>query len=71
MLLEARQPKQLYKAKVSYEQRHLAKMADFHWNSLVPQAWARRLSAAQRERLCFPVEPDDVRQWQLKTPAQA
>jgi len=56
LLLEARQPKQLYKAKVSYEQRHLAKAAGFHWNSLVPGAWARRLSSTQRERLSFPVE---------------
>ena len=57
LLLEARQPRQLYKAKVSYGQRHLAKAAGFHWNSLVPQAWARRLSTSQRERLPFPVEP--------------
>ena len=57
LLLEARQPRQLYKAKVSYEQRHLARAAGFHWNSLVPGAWARRLSPSQRERLCFPVEP--------------
>ena len=59
LLLEARQPRRLYKAKVSYEQRHLAKTAGFHWNSLVPGAWARRLSASQRERLSFPVEPVD------------
>ena len=56
LLLEARQPKHLYKAKVSYEQRHLAKAAGFHWNSLVAGAWARRLSDAQRERLSFAVE---------------
>ncbi|KKZ12681.1 MAG: DNA polymerase III subunit epsilon [Candidatus Synechococcus spongiarum SP3] len=56
LLLEARQPRQLYRAKVSYEQRHLAKAAGFHWNSLVPGAWARRLSASQREHLSFPVE---------------
>ena len=60
LLLEARQPRQLYKAKVSYEQRHLAKTAGFHWNSLVPGAWARRLSDAQRERLSFPVELVDT-----------
>lgn len=59
LLLEARQPRQLYKAKVSYEQRHLAKTEGFHWNSLVPGAWARRLSDAQRERLPFPVERVD------------
>lgn len=56
LLLEACQPRQLYKAKVSYEQRHLAKAAGFHWNSLVPGAWARRLSVSQREQLSFPVE---------------
>ena len=44
------------KAKVSYGQRHLAKAAGFHWNSLVPQAWVRHLSTSQRERLPFPVE---------------
>ncbi|MCY4173004.1 MAG: 3'-5' exonuclease [Cyanobacteria bacterium MAG CAR3_bin_5] len=56
LLLEARQPRQLYKAKVSYEQRRLAKAAGFHWNSLAPGAWARHLSPTQRERLSFPVE---------------
>ena len=56
LLLESRQPRQLYKARVSYEQRHMAKAAGFHWNSLVPGAWARRLSVSQRERLSFPVE---------------
>lgn len=56
LLLEARQPRQLYKANVGYEQRHLAKAAGFHWNSLVPGAWARRLSTVQRECLSFPVE---------------
>lgn len=60
LLQEARQPRQLYRAKVSYEQRHLAKRAGFHWNSLVPNAWARRLSTAQRERLTFPVELVDT-----------
>ena len=59
LLLESRQPRRLYRAKVSYEQRHLARAAGFHWNSLVPGAWARRLSVSQRERLCFPVEPVD------------
>ena len=60
LLVEARQPCQLYRAKVSYEQRHLAKTAGFHWNSLVPGAWARRLSPNQRARLPFPVELVDT-----------
>ncbi len=56
LLLEAQQPRRLYKAKVSYGQRNLAKAAGFHWNSLVPQAWSRRLSASQLERISFPIE---------------
>ena len=67
LLLEAGQPKQLYKAKVSYDQRHLAKAAGFLWDreGLVRGAWARRLSASQVKqleqlgRLLFPIEPVD------------
>ncbi|HJN35070.1 MAG: 3'-5' exonuclease [Prochlorococcus sp.] len=49
------EPRQLMRAQVSYEQRHLAREAGFRWNDPVKGAWARRLSEREAARLSFPV----------------
>ncbi len=44
LLLKATEPRFLYKALVSYEDRSLAKNAGFRWNSPVQGAWSRKLT---------------------------
>ena len=55
LLLKGLEPRKLMRAKVSFEQRHLAKEAGFRWNDLIPGAWSRRLSAREASNLKFPV----------------
>lgn len=55
LLAQALEPKQVYVAMVSYEDREVARAAGFQWNQLVPKAWARRLTVAEAEALDFPV----------------
>nr|YP_002048883.1 possible DNA polymerase III, epsilon subunit [Paulinella chromatophora]ACB42673.1 possible DNA polymerase III, epsilon subunit [Paulinella chromatophora] len=50
------EPRQIYKAQLSYQDRHLAREAGFHWNHPVKGAWTRRLSAKEVISLSFPVE---------------
>ena len=50
------EPRVLFKAQVSYDQRHLARVAGFRWNDPVPGAWTRRLSVREAEALEFPVQ---------------
>ena len=56
ILLKAIEPKYLYKAIVSYEDRSLAKNAGFRWNSPVQGAWTRKLSETEATELDFNVE---------------
>ncbi len=56
ILLKATEPKYLYKAMVSYEDRSLAKNAGFRWNSPVQGAWTRKLSETEATELDFKVE---------------
>ena len=56
ILLKASEPKYLYKAIVSYEDRSLAKNAGFKWNSPVQGAWTRKLSETEATELDFKVE---------------
>ena len=56
ILLKATEPKYLYKAIVSYEDRLLAKNAGFRWNSPVQGAWTRKLSETEATELDFKVE---------------
>ncbi len=49
------EPRQLMRAQVSYEERHLAKEAGFRWNDPVRGAWTRRLSEREAASLEFPV----------------
>ena len=56
ILIKATEPKYLYKAIVSYEDRLLAKNAGFRWNSPVHGAWTRKLSETEAIELDFKVE---------------
>ena len=49
------EPRQLMRARVTYEQRHLAREAGFRWNDPVQGAWVRRLSEREAAQLSFPV----------------
>jgi len=55
LLLAAREPRQLYVARLSYAERHHAREAGFRWNDPVPGAWSRRLTAREAADLAFPV----------------
>ena len=56
LLIKATEPKYLYKALVSYEERSLAKKAGFLWNSPVEGAWARKLTPEDAFNLDFSVQ---------------
>ena len=53
------EPRQLMRAQVSYDDRHMARDAGFRWNEPVKGAWARRLSEREARDLDFPVVPVD------------
>ena len=55
LLVEALEPKQLYVAIVSYEERQVAKDAGFTWDKAVPKAWSRKLRESEAEALPFKV----------------
>jgi len=57
LLAAAQEPRQLFRAKLSYAERHRAKEAGFRWNDPVPGAWSRRLSDREALALPFPVQP--------------
>ena len=57
LLVHGLEPRRLMRAKVSYEERHLAKKAGFTWNEPVHGAWTRRLSEREVLALDFPVLP--------------
>ncbi|EDY37159.1 exonuclease [Cyanobium sp. PCC 7001] len=57
LLVVAREPRRLFRAQLSYAERHKAKQAGFRWNDPVPGAWSRRLSAREVSALPFPVVP--------------
>ena len=53
------EPRRLYRARLSYEERHQAREAGFRWNEPVSGAWSRRLSEREAALLPFPVVPVD------------
>jgi DNA polymerase-3 subunit epsilon len=57
LLVAAQEPRELYRARLSYSERHLAREAGFRWNEPVAGAWSRRLSKREAEALPFPVLP--------------
>jgi DNA polymerase-3 subunit epsilon len=60
LLVAAREPRQLYRAHLSYAERHRAREAGFRWNEPLSGAWSRRLTLAEAEALPFPVVPVEV-----------
>ncbi len=54
------EPRKLMRAEVSYEERHLAKLAGFSWNNPIPKAWTKRLSEREITLLDFPVSPIEI-----------
>ncbi len=57
LLQVALEPRRLYRACLSYAERHRAREAGFRWNEPVSGAWSRRLSQREVEALPFPVQP--------------
>lgn len=60
LLREGREPRQLYRAQVSFEERYLARDAGFSWNNPVQGAWTRRLSERQLQALALPFATSPV-----------
>ena len=56
LLLEACEPRFLFKALVSYEERSLAKNAGFRWNNPVEGAWSKKLTTQEANKLEFKVQ---------------
>ena len=57
LLQQGLEPRRLYRARLSYEERHKAREAGFRWNEPVSGAWSRRLSEREAALLTFPVVP--------------
>ncbi|MFQ6537314.1 3'-5' exonuclease [Aphanothece stagnina] len=56
LLTAALEPRALFRAQLSYAERHQAKAAGFRWNDPVRGAWTRRLSEREARALPFPVQ---------------
>jgi len=61
------EPRRLYRARLSYEERHKAREAGFRWNEPISGAWSRRLSEQEAALLSFPVVPVDDQGLQRRT----
>ena len=59
LLIRALEPKVLFRAEISYEDRYLAKNAGFRWNDAIKGAWSRKMSRRDKEKLDFPVHEVD------------
>lgn len=57
LLLQGLEPRRLYRARLSYDERHQAREAGFRWNDPVTGAWSRKLSDREVALLPFPVVP--------------
>ena len=55
LLAAAMEPRRLFRACLSYNERQQAKEAGFRWNDPVPGAWTRRLSEREAAALPFAV----------------
>ena len=56
LLIKATEPRFLYKALVSYEERSLAKKAGFRWNDPAQGSWAKKLTLEEANSLEFKVQ---------------
>ena len=59
LLEQGLEPRRLYRARLSYVERHQAREAGFRWNQPVSGAWSRKLSDREVALLPFPVVPVD------------
>ena len=59
LLIRALEPKVLFRAEISYEDRYLAKNAGFRWNDAIKGAWSRKMSRRDKDKLDFPVHEVD------------
>jgi DNA polymerase-3 subunit epsilon len=59
LLEQGLEPRRLFRARLSYEERHRAREAGFRWNQAVSGAWSRKLSDREAALLPFPVVPVD------------
>ena len=71
MLQLALEPRSLFRAKLSYAERHRAKEAGFRWNDPVQGAWSKRLSQREAQALPFPVQPIEPNPEAMDLPASA
>mgnify|MGYP002881353587 CR=1 FL=1 len=55
LILYGLEPRNLFRANVSYDERHLAKKAGFRWNDPIQGAWTKRLSRREASSLDFEV----------------
>ena len=62
LLAQGLEPRRLYRARLSYDERHKAREAGFRWNEPVNGAWSRKLSEREVALLPFPVVPVDGEQ---------
>jgi DNA polymerase III, epsilon subunit and related 3''-5'' exonucleases len=60
LLATALEPRRLFRACLSYNERQQAKDAGFRWNDPVRGAWSRRLSEREAAALPFAVQPLEV-----------
>ena len=56
LIAEGLEPRHLFRAKVSYDERHLAREAGFRWNEPLQGAWSRRLSQRQLQAMALPFD---------------
>lgn len=57
LLKAALEPRQLYQALVSYDERHLAKEAGFSWNTDGSKKWTRKMTQSEADTLPFATQP--------------
>ena len=60
------EPRRLMRARVSYDDRNLARDAGFRWNDPVKGAWTRRLSDREASEMPFSVVPIDLTSDEVK-----
>lgn len=56
LIAQGLEPRHLFRAKVSYDERHLAREAGFRWNDPLQGAWSRRLSERQLQAMALPFD---------------
>jgi DNA polymerase-3 subunit epsilon len=57
LIAQGLEPRRLVRARVSFDDRHLARDAGFRWNDPVKGAWTRRLTHREETELPFAVVP--------------